>query len=107
MSNDEPNVKVAHRVPEHIRDAAQGQTKHGELSEMVRELYQSVAFGTGWDVNDSVKIELERTRSEKDKLRGHIRTLQAQLETVEKKETRLEEKLQQQSSKEDRYEGHL
>lgn len=108
MSDDSNEVvRVNHRVPEHIRDAAQSQTQHGELSEMVRELYQSVAFGTGWDVNDSVKVELERTRSEKDKLRGQIRTLQAQLETVEKKEARLEEKLQKQSSKEDRYEGHL
>lgn len=108
MSDDNDEiVRVNHRVPEHIRDAAQSQTQHGELSEMVRELYQSVAFGTGWDANDSIKVELERTRAEKDKVRGQIRSLQAQLETVEKKEARLEEKLSKQSSQQDRYEGHL
>lgn len=105
--SDDSHVRVNHRVPEHVRDAAQSQTKHGELSQMVRELYQSVAFGAGWEEKDALQVELERVRSEKDSLRGQIRTLQAKLETVEKKEARIEERLSSRTSKRERYHGHL
>lgn len=106
MSEDEEIVRITHRVPKRVRTAAQKQTEHGELSEMVRELYQSVAYGSGWNKEDSLKLDLERVRAEKDRIRGEISTLQTQLENVERRETRLEERIAQQSEQ-DKFEGHL
>lgn len=106
MSDDE-NVQVKHLVPEHVRDAAQDETKHGELSELVRGLYQRVAFGEEVEERESLKKELERTRDKKDDIRAEIRELQAELQSIETKETRLEEKLSEFVEDEQKYIGHL
>lgn len=106
MSDDE-FVRVNHRVPEHVRDAAQDKTEHGELSELVRNLYRRVAFGEDVAEHETVKHELERIRDEKDSLRRKVREVQAEIEAVERKETRLEEKLTKHQSREDKFEGHL
>lgn len=101
------DTRVSHRVPKHIRDAAQNQTEHGELSELVRDLYRRVAHGDASGGLDSVELELQRVRKEKDQLRGQIGELQNELKSLEQEETRLEEKLTNRRSKQDKYEGHL
>ncbi len=106
MSGDD-HVRVTHRVPSHVRDAAQDRTEHGELSEEVRSLYQRIAFGEEVAEHDTVRRELERVRDEKDDTRRQIRELQAELEELERRETRLEEKLSKHTSRQDKYEGHL
>lgn len=114
MSDDgRDSVRVTHRVPEHIRDAAQSQTRHGEMSEMVRDLYESVGYGTGWSTDDSLELELERVRAEKDSKRASIKSLQnkiqveqSELDKIEKRETRIEERLVKQQG-ESKYEGHI
>lgn len=105
MSDD--HVRVTHRVPEHARDAAQSKTEHGELSDLVRGVYRRIAFGEDVDQHESVKMELERVRDEKDETQAKIRELQADLESLRTKETRLEEKLSEHTSREQKYEGHL
>lgn len=104
---DDDYVRVTHRVPEHVRDAAQQNTEHGDLSELVRSLYGRIAFGDAEGGAESIEIELERVRAEKDDLRQQIRELQNELQTVEQAETRLEEKLSTHRSREDKYEAHL
>lgn len=104
---DDDHVRVGHRVPEHVREAAQQNTEHGELSEMVRSLYKRVAFGDADGGVESIEVELERTRAEKDELREEIRELQNELQTVEQHETRLEEKLSAHRSREDKYDAFL
>lgn len=105
--SDDDHVRVGHRVPKHVRDAAQASTEHGELSEMVRSLYRRVGHGDAEGGADSVAIELERVRAKKDDLRDEIKTLQTELQTLEQQETRLEEKLTKHRSRQDKYEGHL
>lgn len=105
--SDDDHVRVNHRVPNHVRDAAQDKTEHGELSELVRNLYKRVAFGEDVAQHDTVKLELERVRDEKDDVRRQIRELEAELETIESKERRLEEKLSKHNSRQDKYEGHV
>lgn len=105
--SDDDHVRVNHRVPEHVRDAAQNQTKHGELSELVRGLYQRVAFGEEVEERESIKKELERTRGKKDEVRAEIREMQASLQSLETKETRLEGKLSEFVDDEQKYTGHL
>lgn len=105
--SDEETVQVSHLVPEHVKDAAKEKTEHGELSEHVRNLYRRMAFGEDVAEHETVKMELERVRDEKDDVRRKIRDLQSDLEAIERKETRLEEKLNQHTSRKDKYEGHL
>lgn len=104
---DDDHVRVTHRVPGHVRDAAQDRTEHGELSERVRTLYQRAAFGEEVAEHDTVQRELNRVRDEKDDVRRQIREKQAELERLERRETRLEEKLSKHTSRKDKFEGHL
>lgn len=105
--SDEDTARVTHLVPEHVRDAAKDKTEHGELSEHVRNLYRRIAFGEDVAEHETVRMELERVRDEKDETRRQIRELQSDLEAIERKEARLEEKLSQHTSRQDKYEGHL
>lgn len=105
--SDDDTVQVKHLVPEHTRDAAQDRTEYGELSELVRGLYQRIAFGEEVEERESLKKELQRVRNEKDDIRGQIRGLQAELQTIETKEARLEEKLSEFTDDEQKYIGHL
>lgn len=107
MTDEDDYVRVSHRVPEHVREAAQQNTKHGEMSELVRSLYGRIAFGDAEGGAESIEIELERVRAEKDDLRQEIRELQNELQTVEQRETRLEEKLSTHRSRQDKYEAHV
>lgn len=104
---DDDYVRVTHRVPEHTREAAQQNTEHGELSELVRSLYGRIAFGDSDGGAESIEIELERVRAKKDELREQIREFQNELQTVEQQETRLEEKLSTHRSRQDKYEAHI
>lgn len=105
--SDDDHVRVTHRVPEHVRESAQDQTEHGELSELVRGLYQRIAFGEEVEERESLKKELERARDKKDDVRAEIRELQAELQSIETKETRIEEKLSEFVEDEQKYIGHL
>lgn len=105
--SDDKHKRVNHRVPEHVRDAAQDQTEHGELSELVRGLYRRVAFGEDVEQHETAKMELQRVRDEKDEKRSRIRELQTDLEALERKETRLEERVSEHQGRKQKYLGHL
>lgn len=96
-------TQVAFRVPQHIKERAMEKTEHGEMTENIRSLYEQVAFGEEVAEHQQLKLELDRVREKKDQKRGKIRTLQSELEDLERKETRLEERLQQKQSKADEY----
>lgn len=105
--DDAESARVTHVVPQPVRDAAQERTERGELSERVRDLYRIVATGGVTGSRDQLKLELERVRSKKDRLRGEIEDIQAQLHDLERREQRLEERVDQHQSRKDRYLGHL
>lgn len=106
MTGDD-TVRTTITMPRHLRDAAKENAEHGELSERVRSLYRRIAFGEDVDQHETVKLELERVRSDKDDVRAQIRDLQAELDRLETKEARLEEKLSKHTSRQQKYEGHL
>jgi len=105
--NDEEVVRTTIRMPRNVRDEAKAQTEHGELSEMVRELYREVAFGEEINKREQYKKQLERVRDDKDEIRSKIRELQTQLDNLESKEARLEERLNETTSLRDKYDGML
>lgn len=107
MSEDEDIVRTTVRMPRHLRDAAKAKTDHGELSEMVRGVYRRIAFGEDVEEHAQLEQELRRAREEKDDIRSEIRALQADLEEVERREARLEERLSEKNSRADKYDGAL
>lgn len=104
---DDEMVRTTIQMPRNIRDEAKNQTEHGELSEMVRDLFREVAFGEEINKREQYKKQLERVRDEKDEVRGEIRDLQSRLDTLEDKESRLEERLSESTSLKDKYDGML
>ena len=105
--SDDDRVLVTVLVDEHARDAAQDRTEHGEISERLRSEVNRLAFGEDVEERESVKRELERTRDNKDDLRAKIREFQNELQSLESKETRLEERLSNFVDDEQKYIGHL
>ena len=106
MSEDE-YVRVSHRMPARLRDAARSAAEYGELSDRVRATYKTVAYGEAEGRSSELQLELETVRDRKERLRGEIRELQSELDTVESREARLEERLAEVQRRGERYEGHL
>lgn len=104
---EEEKVQVSHLVPKHVREAAQTNSDYGELSEKVRQLYTTIAFGEEVGQRSQIERELKSVREKKDDIRAQIRELQTELENLEQRETRLEESMANLSSKEDKFEGAL
>lgn len=108
MSDDgDETVRVNHLMDRELREAAQENTEHGELSEHVRRVYKTAAYGDAEGRRSQLQMELEQTRDEKDRLRSEIRGLQSEMENVERREARLEERMESVREDDQKYEGHL
>jgi len=88
------SVQVSHLVPEHVREAAKANAEYGELSEKVRVLYETIAFGEEIGQRTQLERELQSVREKKDKKRAKVRELQTEIENLERREMRLEIKLE-------------
>jgi len=100
-------VQVSHLVPEHVREAAKANSEYGELSEKVRVLYETVAFGEEIGQRTQLERELQSVRNKKDEKRSKVRELQAEIDNLERREMRLEDQIGNLSSKEDKFEGAM
>lgn len=106
-------VQVSHLVPESVREDAQKNSGHGDLSDAVRMAYRTVAYGDDYQNTARLKQRLERAKNEyrrlveeKDAIEAEmedaedrIRTLREQLEKAEEADERFEEKMQELESK--------
>lgn len=106
-SQSKEKVQVSHLVPQNVREAAKQNAEYGELSEKVRTLYETIAFGEEIGERSQIERELRSIRDKKDDKRAEIRERQQELETLEKRESRLEERLSSLSSKHDKFEGAI
>ena len=110
MSDDEL-VHVSHKVPEDHRDAARGNTKHGEMSELVRDLYQQKAEPNDVTDREEIDARLRDLRAERDKKRAELRRVTSELDDdideLEVTIARLEERKETVQSRSDVFEGAL
>lgn len=95
------------RVPKSAKDLALDKTEHGEMSEKIRLLFQSVAFGEELGQRSQLEHEIASIREKKDMISQEIRELQAKKENLEQRERRLENEISSLSTKEDKFEGAL
>ncbi len=104
---DAEKVQVSHLVPEHVREAAKARAEYGELSEKVRTLYETVAFGEEIGERSQLQRELDSIREKKDRKRAKKREIETEIENLERREQRIEERISSLSSKEDKFEGAM
>lgn len=107
FDEDPENVQVSHLVPEHVREAAKANAEYGELSEKVRTLYETVAFGEEIGERSQLQRELDSIREKKDQKRAKKREIETEIENLERREQRIEERISSLSSKEDKFEGAM
>lgn len=110
MPNDDL-VHVSHKVPEEHRDAARGNTKHGEMSELVRGLYQQKAEPNDVTDREEINARLRDLRAKRDEKRVELRRvtdeLESDIEELEVTIARLEERKETVQSRSDVFEGAL
>jgi TolA-binding protein len=111
MSEDDDTVRVGHIVPREIRDQAQDNSEHGELSEEVRSLYRKKAQRSTTPNRDEIDAELRQLRGEIDEAKLELRRFteekRATIEAKEKRVARLEERKDKTQSKSDQFEGAI
>lgn len=102
---DDP-VRFNTTMNRRLRDDAKRETEHGELADEIRDLFRRIAYGTDGEEQgelDRVRAELEAVRDRKDDLRRERRRVDAEIESVESRETRLEERIETLESKDDKF----
>lgn len=107
MSDRDEEVRFNVKMPQRLRDDAKRNTERGELSEAVRDLFRRRAYGEGATSGSSelerAKAELRDVRNRIDDLRRERRQIDAEIESQETRETRLEERVSSLEEKSDKF----
>lgn len=111
MSNEDKYVHVSHRVPADVRDMAQENSEYGEITELVRSIYQKKAYGSSELDRDQIDERLRELRHERDETRLELRRIteeyESDLQKLEVEIARLEERKDKTKSKSDKFEGAI
>lgn len=105
--DDEELVQVSHLVPKQLREDAQENSGHGDLSDAVRQAYRIVAYGDDYENTARLKQRLERAKNEYKRLREEEDRVQEQKEETQKRIQRLRERIEEAESQEERYDELL
>lgn len=107
VENEEESVRITFEAPESVRDGAKQKLPHGGMSEELRDTLTRIAFGE--DMNQRSRLEKQK-EDLKEKLREKReirREADADIETLEGRLQGINEKLDQISTGEERYEAKL
>lgn len=108
MSDDDDElVQVSHLVPESVREDAQENSGHGDLSEAVRQAYQIVAYGDDYQDAARLKQRLERAKNEYQRLIEEEERIQDRKQETENRIRQLKEQLEAIQSQEEQYDELL
>ena len=111
MSSNDDYVHVSHRVPADVRDMAQDNAEYGEITELVRSIYQKKAYGSSELDRDQIDERLRELRHERDETRLELRRTteeyESELQKLEVEIARLEERKDKTKSKSDKFEGAI
>jgi len=107
MSDRDDEVRFNVKMPSRLRDDAKRNSERGELSEGVRDLFRRRAYGeaatSGNTELERMQAELRDVRNRIDDLRRERRQIDAEIESQETRETRLEERLSALEEKNDEF----
>lgn len=80
---------------------------HGEASEILREVANSIAYGSGWDQATLLDRQIEKKRQQLRTLRDKRRDIDGAIETAEEELRELERDRKEVKTKEEQFEGAL
>lgn len=108
MTDDrDETVQVTHRIPKHVRDAAQEATERGVLSEAVRNVYRAAAHGETFDGHERVAAELASIDAERERLSAQREHADERLATLEERRADLESVSDREADRSTDYEAEL
>lgn len=80
---------------------------HGEVSKILREVANSIAYGSGWDQATLLDRQIERKRQQLRTLRDKRRDIDGSIETAEEELRELERNREDVKTKEEQFDGAL
>lgn len=107
ITEDGELVQVSHLVPKSLKEAAQANAKHGELSEVVRDAYRVVAYGGSYAETGRLEQEIRKVQSDRERVAEKLDELQSELELLEQREAELQEHLDQAETVDEQVESLL
>lgn len=107
MATSDDTKRVVADIDAETHSLLKERLEHGEMSELIREVAGTVAYGGGWDRSNIKERQLRKERQELRQLREQRRELDAKIETKEETIRELEHEREQMESEEERLEGAL
>lgn len=105
--DDEELVQVSHLVPKSVREDAQENSGHGDLSDAVRMAYRTIAYGDDYQNTTRLKQRLERAKNEYRRLVEEKEAIEAEMHDCEERIRSLREQLDEAQKADERYEQLL
>lgn len=107
MSSDDERKRLNVDVNADDYEMAMRQLDRGELSEIVRDVVQTLAYGAGWDRTTVLDRRVETGEAELRKLRERRRQADAAIETKEEEVRELRRRREQTETQEEQFKGAL
>jgi len=114
MSGDGPTtdeVRYNVKMPKKLREDAKRNVQRGELSQEVRDLFRRKAYGADasqeFSELEQKKAELRSVRRDIDRLRDDRADIENEIQSKERRETRLEEEIERLEQQTDQLETQL
>ena len=92
--DDDELVQVSHLVPKSVREDAQQNSGHGDLSDAVRMAYRTIAYGDDYQNTTRLKQRLERAKNEYRRLVEEKEAVEDEMEGTEDRIRQLREQLE-------------
>lgn len=105
MSDDQKRIVAD--IDEDTHAILKEKLEYGELSEVVRDVANTIAFGDGWDRRTVIDRRIEQKRQELSTLRDRRREINGEIESVEERIDELEDRRERVETEAEQYTGAL
>lgn len=99
--------QIAFNVDSDAKQAAKNRLEFGELSEVLRNTVERVAFGEEVNEKEQVEARINLLREDRDDLRQERRRIEGEIEGIETELSRLEERMRRLEDSTQQYEAAL
>lgn len=105
--SDADQTRIIFNIDEDTKELVQNKLEHGELSKLLRQEVEEIAFGEEVSKRSKLEKRLDGLRDRRDELQSEQDRIAAELKEVESKIDRIESRLDELESREDNYEVAL
>lgn len=105
MTDDQK--RIAADIDEDTHAILKEKLEYGELSEVIRDVANTIAFGDGWDRRTVIDRRIEQKRQELSTLRDQRREINGKIESIEDRIDELEDRRERVETEAEQYTGAL